>query len=230
MRGKSIAALLVKAKEQLAKIESEYNACLKQKNIKDELKIDIKNLLENLRSVLDYLAHDIRETHCPTAKKDARFYFPILPDAPTFVRQVNQWFPGLQTAKPDLWEYLESVQPYKKKDNAWFGTFNQLNNENKHQDLVEQTRKETNQIRVTTQNGGQVAWNPENVKFGPGVYIGGVPVDPRTQLPIAHENQKIERIIWVDFLFHGLDVSAIGLLRQSFECIDQIAKAVRQHL
>ena len=206
-------------------IESEYRASLQASAISVNLKIDIKNFCENLRSVLDYLAHDIHEAHCSTAKPDDRFYFPILPDVKQFESQMNKWFPDLAFAKPDLWNYLETMQPYHSGF-EWLGQVNKINNENKHGDLVEQTRVERNEIRVTAQSGVQVSWNPNAVKFGNGVSIAGVPVNPSTQLPMPHPSQKVEKIIWVDFQFAGIGVSAIQLLQQTLAGTKQIAEDI----
>lgn len=64
----SINALLERSKQDLTGIEQEYNKSLHTKKIEPSLKIDIKNLCENLRSVLDYLARDIRDKFSPPAK------------------------------------------------------------------------------------------------------------------------------------------------------------------
>ncbi len=64
------------------------------------------------------------------------------------------------------------------------------------------------------------------MKFGGGVSVGGVPVDPRTQMPVPHPSQSVARVTWVDFRFDGIGVSAIGLLRQSVAGTNSIAEAV----
>lgn len=79
-RKESIQALLKKAEAQLRDVETEYNRSLHAKAIEAELRIDIKNLCENMRSALDYLAHDIRERFCPSATPGDRFYFPVMPE------------------------------------------------------------------------------------------------------------------------------------------------------
>lgn len=173
--------------------------------MRPDLQVNIKNLCENLRSVLDYVAHDIRETHCTSADPKARFYFPIIEDNAGFDAQAKKWYPGLEITAPALWNYIESLQPFQPGA-AWLGLFNKVNNDNKHGDLVPQTRTETEQVRVDIDGGGSVAWLPQNVKFDAGVYIGGVPVDPRTQMPVPHPSQTVQRIIWVDFRFEGVDV------------------------
>ena len=224
-RKHDIDALLVRSDDDFAGIESKYNESLRAQEVSTDLRIDIKNLCGNLRSVLDYLAHEIRDRHCPFANPKDRFYFPILPDHSTFESQMSKWFPDLKTSCPDLWDYLESIQPYHP-DYVWLGHFNRLNNENKHGRLVEQTRSKRQEVKATTQGGGQVRWNPQNVKFGSGVRIGGVPVDPRTQLPAPHPSQKVEHITWVDFRFEGIGVSALQLLKSTLEGIQWLSTKV----
>lgn len=229
-RIKSINALLDRSKQDLANIEKEYNSSLHSKNIEASLRIDIKNLCENLRSVLDYLAKDIREIYCAPAKTGERFYFPILPDPTQFSYQIPKWFPDLKSNCPNLHDYLESVQPYQTDKTKWLGLFKRVNNENKHGDLVEQTRSETKQVKVNIQGGGSATWNPSAVKFGSGVSIGGVPVDPTTQMPIRDPSQTVEVITWVDFRFDGIDVSALWLLKESLSGITTIVSDIYKWL
>ena len=224
-RSENIQALLEKADVQLGKIKAEYSKSLHAKAIDATLRIDIKNLCENMRSVLDYLAHDIHERYCQKESSGGRFYFPILPDKKSFDTRLDQWFPGLRQAVPNVVSVLEAVQPFQSGQ-EWLGLFNQLNNENKHGDLVEQTRIEHQETRVTSQRGGQVSWTP-GVTFGQGVSVMGVPIDPRTQLPVPHPSIKVEKIIWVDFQFDGIEVSALGLLEKTLDGIQNIETKLR---
>jgi hypothetical protein len=223
-RKNDVDALINRSQIDFANLEIAYQKSLRDKAISPELRIDIKNLCGNLRSVLDYIARDIRERHCPVAPSKARFYFPIFYDAGKYRHKMERWYPGLDTASPNLWNYLESVQPYHAA-HAWLGKFNDINNENKHGRLVEQTRTETPRVSVTF-GSGRVSWNPNAVTFGRGVYIGGVPVDPNTQMPVPHSSQTVERVIWVDFIFDGINESALGLLKQSLNGIVAIASEV----
>jgi hypothetical protein len=227
-RKASIDALLKHADSVLAKIEAEYQESLHAKSIDAAMRIDIKNLCENLRSALDYLAHEVRESFCHQARADAKFYFPILPDQATFGARVDQWYPGLRSAAPSVVADLEAVQPYQKGF-EWLGYLNKINNENKHGDLVEQIRNETVETRVTGQGGGQVSWGP-GVTFGSGVSIMGVPIDPRTQLPVPSPAVKVERITWVDFQFAGIRISALALLKASVAGVRGIHAKLRPHL
>ncbi len=224
-RRDSIAALFTKAAAQIGQIEAEYNKSLHARSIDAQLRIDIKNVCENMRSALDYIATDIRERYCPSAPTGARFYFPILPDKATFDRRIDEWFPGLRQAVPAVVAALESMQPFQRGQ-EWLGQFNQVNNENKHEDLVEQTRVESIQTSVSAPGGGKVSWGP-GVTFGPGVSVMGVPIDPRTQLPVPHPSIKVERITWVDFQFAGIGTSALGLLKRTLAGVQNIEAAVR---
>ena len=225
-RAENIRALLSRSADDLHQVRKDYDASLQAQAISSELKIDIKNLCENLRSVLDYLAHDMRETHCPVAGKK-NFYFPIFDTAPSFAGQMSAWYPGLDTANAPLYAYLSGLQPYQGADRLWLSQFNKLNNLNKHGDLVEQTRVTFEQVKVSSTSGAQVTWNPANVRFGSGVRIAGVPVDPRTQMPIRDGSLTVQKTIWVDFKFHEPDVSVLPLLSEATAGIAKIAAEVQ---
>ena len=228
-RQADIQALLMQAQQQLREVEDKYQSSLTVKSVSLDLKVKIKNLCENLRSVLDYLAHDILETKCSHPKENDRFYFPILPDRKQFESKMREWFPKLDSTSPDLWSYLESIQPYHGAQAEWLGQLNRVNNENKHSALVEQTRTEIERVKASS-GGGSVEWSPQNVKFRNGVSILGVPVDPSTQLPIPHPSIEVKRIVWVDFRFEGIDKSALGLLKEAADGIGQIAGKVNELL
>lgn len=225
-RKHSIESLLTKAKKLLISIEAEYKNSLNAKEIGQELKVDIKNFCENLRSVLDYLAREIFEGYCAKKKRQKRLYFPISPDLKSFEVVIARFFPGLKKNKKKLCDYLLSIQVFQKKENRWLILFNKLNNENKHEDLVQQTKTESKRVNVKTGNRGLVSWNPDSVKFGSGILIGGVLVDPQTQMPIPHPLQTVEIVTWVDFKFKGIDVSALWLLKKSLREIEKIYKSI----
>jgi len=227
-RQTDINALLIKAEQQLQSIMKAYNSSLHEQAIAAPLRVDIKNYCENLRSVLDYLACGIREKYCPSASP--KVYFPIFSDAKQFSSQTAKWFPGLQAAAPVVWEELEKCQPYQL-GYAWLGSFNEVNNENKHGALVEQIAQEVaSRVQADIAEGGSVSWDPRSVHFGSGVSIGGVPVDPSTQMPAYNPRLKITKTVWVDFQFDGIGVSAIALLQDAIKGVKAINAALTPHL
>lgn len=228
-RADDIQALLARSADTHARIKSEYSASLQKKEIPTDLRLDVKHMLEMLRSVLDYLACDIRETHCPSASVNARFYFPILPDQPTFKKRFAEWFPGLDTTSPGLTKYLESIQPYQRGF-EWLGQLNRINNTNKHDRLAAQERRERpGGARITTPAVGSVSWKP-GVRFTRGVSIMGAVIDPESQLPVPRPGQVVERIVWVDFTFDGTAISVQRMLESGQDGIVKIAADIRKWL
>lgn len=228
-RQKNIDAQIKRAQEILPIIEKEYNNSLHAKNIGEDLKLDIQTFCGHLRSALDYLANDIVEKYCPNAKKGNRLYFPITDSDASFKQRMIDFYPDLRINCPDLYSLLESIQPYLKNENKWLTQFNKINNKNKHLDLVEQIRTETQRVGVTSPNGGSVSWGP-GVTFGAGVQVMGVPVDQRTQLPVPNNIVKTEIITWVDFKFDSMDVSALWLLKESLRQIQDINSQITNFL
>lgn len=227
----SMNAQLKRAKELLPKIEQDYQNSLHKKEIDEDLKLDIQTYCGHLRAILDYLSKDIVETYCPNFKKieKKRIYFPIFGDSTSFKNTMTNKYPELDINCKDLYDYLESIQPYQKDENKWLTQFNRVNNENKHNDLVAQTRTETRTVKVTGQGGGSVRWGP-GVKFGRGVSVMGVPIDPRTQMPVPSNQVKTEVTIWVDFKFDDINVSVLALLKRTLLRVEDIMTNVIKYL
>jgi hypothetical protein len=224
-RAASIDALLKKTNAIFSDLKRAYEASLHEKNIREDLKVDIKNIFENLRSCLDYLAHDIFEVCCASSQKPDRLYFPIRSSLSEFHQATSKDYPGLQGTCSSVYDVLESMQPY---NDPWLGHFNQLNNKNKHQDLVEQTRTEARRTTVSN-SGGSVSWG-SGVTFGSGVSIMGVPIDPRTQLPVSNNQVKTEVVIWIDFRFKDNDRSVLSFIEESIKNVKQIFHNIQKYI
>lgn len=224
-RTASIEALLRKSRDTHAHLKKAYEASLHDKIIREDLKVDIKNTFENLRSCLDYLAHELFEAFCGSASKPKRLYFPIRPSVPEFKKALSADYPGLEVNAKPVYDFLDSIQPY---NDTWLGQFNSLNNENKHQDLVEQSRTEQRQVSVTRPGGGSVSWGP-GVSFGPGVSVLGVPIDPRTQLPVDNNVVQTNITIWVDFKFREHGLSVLPFVESSVDRVERIYKELAKH-
>ena len=221
-RAASIEALLKKARADFARLKDEYKASLHEKHVREDLKVSIKNIFENLRSCLDYLANDTFETHCAGSKRPDRLYFPIRATVHEFGAAVAKDYPALQAAAPKVYGLLEGAQPYR---DPGLGQFNKLNNHNKHQDLVEQSRTERRQITVS-RGGGSVSWG-HGVRFGSGISVMGVPIDPETQMPVPNAVAKTEVVIWVDFRFREIDQSVLPFIDASIQNVDKLFRSLQ---
>lgn len=226
-RKSSIEALIKNCKDKFVILKKEYHASLDHQAVSDDLKIDIKNILENLRSCLDYLACDVSEA-CITGKQLGKIYFPIRQSKQEFDQAINKDFPNLQATNSDVYNILESVQPYHDK---WLGEFNRLNNNNKHQDLEEQTRIESRYVTVSSPNGeDSVSWSSSGVTFSGDVRVMGVSIDPKTQMPVPNNQVKTEITTWVDFKFKDNGESVLPFIEKSIKSVEAIYKRLRQHI
>jgi hypothetical protein len=224
-RAASIEALLKKANADFVELKKAYESSLEHKHVSEDFKVSIKNIFENLRSCLDYLAQDIFERHCASSKKPDRLYFPIRPTSPEFVAAVAKDYPGLQTMSKAVFDILDAVQPYH---DPWLGSFNKLSNHNKHQDLVEQARTETRQVTVS-RGGGSVSWG-SGVTFGGGVSVMGVPIDPRTQMPVPNNIARTEVVTRGNFLFKEINQSVLPFLELSLKNVEDLFGKLKAHV
>lgn len=217
-RSLSIEALIRKARQGHQDLRAAYEASLHERYVREDLKVEIKNIFENLRSCLDYMAHEIYEVFCGQNPPPSHLYFPIRQNEVDFDMAIGNYFPNLVTVAPRIVAFLKSIQPFR---DPWLRNFNQLNNHNKHQDLVPQTRTEVKQVSVTTPGGGSISWG-SGVHFGGGVSVLGVPIDPRTQLPIPNKQVETKIMIWVDFKFKDIDESVLPFIDDSIQKVESI--------
>jgi len=86
---------------------------------------------------------------------------------------------------------------------------------------VEQTRTESSRTTVTRPGSGGVSWTG-GVRFGGNVRVMGVPIDPKTQLPVPNREveTKVER--WVDFSFAETGHSVLPFLKESVDKVESI--------
>ena len=178
-RSARIKALLSKSHEDSLALAAAYDASRGGQPLSDEIKVLIKNIFENLRSCLDYMAHEIFDKFCTGSRKPDKLYFPIRPSATEFTTAIAKSFPGLESTSKAVRDLLESVQPYRTK---WLGQFNKLNNYNKHEDLSDHIQVDGQ--RITMRSGGGIISIGTAIGIAPDAKFFGVPVDPVTRLPV----------------------------------------------
>lgn len=134
-RGNAVAAILRKTHNTTALF---LNAILNndpQKIDIESLRVDLKNLLENHRSALEYVAHYMAEKCVPIPRpKDVQFPVAKPSDDPIgFSQKLNKWFPGLSSSHPALVTYLIGMQPFNS--DAWLHRLSEWTNYHKHHSL-----------------------------------------------------------------------------------------------
>jgi|WetSurMetagenome_2_1015567.scaffolds.fasta_scaffold325202_1 hypothetical protein len=164
-------ALVLHAEAKLSELQEAYDESLSEKSVKATLLIEIKNVMENLRSALEFSAHGLFDKYGSSTRPDPNIYFPYSRFGQTQVEfqrsnRIETCIPGVTAARPDIVAKLESVQSFASPQNEWLPKFMDLNNENKHSQLTPQTRDEARQL--TIQSGGT------SISLGPGcsIYTG----------------------------------------------------------
>ena len=72
-----------------------------------------------------------------------------------------------------------------------------------------------------------MSWGP-GVSFGAGVSVMGVPIDPRTQMPVPNNVVQTEVVTWVDFRFSEVDESVLVFVDESVKNTTNVFQALRQ--
>lgn len=219
-----INAVLKKAEGSIDKIEKEYNESLTAQNISDDLLVDIKDYLGNLRSSLDFLRHKVSKYNFPICKTENEFDNSTTDLSDEFKNAIKKW------------------QPFQGND--WISWFNILNNKSKHLTLIPQIRKEVPQLNISGGQAGISLSGGASISIGRGasISIGGA-VIPGGQIISPNHNfihdkrLRVEKIIWVNFEFDNSDcpdlpsnISALPFLKQCFEKITQAISEIESVL
>ena len=100
-----------------------------------DINIQIKHILEDMQSILDYIAVNIHKKYCNNTQKKIYFiYSSIGENESQYINRLNKNFPGLHDKYPDIYNLLSNVQSFNDKSN-WLVKLNDLTNEVKHNDL-----------------------------------------------------------------------------------------------
>jgi len=242
MRTEQVNALLEHGQTDLNNIEEQYNKALNTTTIPSSLQIDIKNFMENLRSALDYIAHDIYEQQiaghrASTGQSEiTNIYFPYGKTEDDFKSGIGSSLPDLKAVSPNLYNILESIQPFKVADD-WLYDFCSILNEKKHNTLSPQIREEKRSLNIDF--GGA------SIQMGPGSSISGtgfigtstagirlqddtISGDSPAQRTSGNINQTIKR--WISFNFADTGLEVLPLLKKALTSIKGISSDVYQIL
>lgn len=178
----------VEIKKILDNVNSNLNK-LEEKLLDDELKLDetdinieIKHILEDMRSILDYIAVDIYKKYCNNIPKKIYFIYSRVGENETqYLTKMNKNFPGLYDKYPYIYKLLSNVQSFNDNSN-WLVKLNDLTNEVKHNNLyISKVEKEKHTLFQTNDTSMQIVGNMSIQKNGNGygifgtgnVYVGG---------------------------------------------------------
>ncbi|MBW7988685.1 MAG: hypothetical protein FVQ84_01500 [Planctomycetes bacterium] len=220
-RKSDVNTIIAAATEQYEIVRKEYDCALQEQSL--DLRVPVKNLMENLRSSLDYMAHDIYEACCQSSratagKSDPRnIYFPYGRTKADFQSGIGSSLPDLASNNRGVYDLIASIQPFRCND-TWLYDLCSILNEKKHDKLKAQERSETEIYTVESEHGSvSTIVNNPNVKITsmPGaVKIFGVPAEFTSNGIRTAPSDKLahKRTKWIAFTFEGADVNVIGML------------------
>lgn len=149
-RAQAIATLLKRVHRDTGRFLQAHIDAEANRTSVEELKVDLKNILENYRSTLEYVAHYLAAA-CSPQPDEERVQFPIASstdDATSFRVKLDRWFPGLYSSAPQAHACIMSVQPFAS--DPWLRELGDLSNRNKHRILLPHALKEVQSLVVTT--------------------------------------------------------------------------------
>lgn len=233
--------LINESKSILAEIRSAYEQSLNDQEIKPKLLIKIKNLMENLRSALDFTAQYLFNRY-GKSNGSPRIYFPYARlelDLKGFRKKniIQNKIPGLISNRPDIATKIESFQHFASEKNSWLPKFMNLNNENKHQRLTPQTRKEIKQLNIKSKNGKTSISlsGGANISIGQGasVEIGDTIIPSGQTFGAENPPETLggskEIITWVSFEFKDLVEPAYPFLKLALNGCEKIVTELTIH-
>ncbi len=130
--------LIDHSKSVLNDIREKYSSSLREKEIKSELLIKIKNFMETLCSVLDFRVQGLYEKYREDGGEEVMFSYLFNPRTMVEYCQnmvIAHNLVGDQVPKVDIVWIMKDLLPFTSQDDDWLHEFIELNDENSHQNL-----------------------------------------------------------------------------------------------
>jgi len=223
-----IQSQLDRAKELLQDLEKACNDDLQAKNVSGKTKNLSQEVLLKIKHLLDQSIYKFFEKYyfpnlSEVDKKTVKVYFPIVSKKDDLKSVLGRAKMGdLEINYRDFYQFIDSVQPYNQ-DYLWLKHLANFASE-KHIRLTPQIKTETRRVTVS-RGGGSVSWG-QGVTFGGGVSVMGVPINPKTQMPVPNNVAETKVENWISFLLEGSDINVLGLCKKSVEDGEKIIKKV----
>jgi len=213
--------LVKHAKNELNKVKKSYEQSLHKKSIEPKLLIEIKNLMENLRSALDFTAHGLFNKYGNSKKSNVNIYFPYATEGQSsadFQKQnrIERCIPGLSSSRPDIVAKIESYQHFSDPNNRWLPQFMDLNNEN--------LKLRSGGTSISVGQGASIT-----VGSGARIRVGGMVIPGGQKFDVNNPPATIgpgtkEVITWVSSHFSSNNQPVIPFLKQCINGIENIVK------
>jgi hypothetical protein len=219
MQNTDIAELQTHSREEIVKITSQVES--------GEInKVALKNILENLRSTLDYLARDVvlhlKNTN-PNVKE--KVYFPYGQRENHFKSSIKKNFPTLKSSAPEIYDVIEAIQPFKQNHN-WLTDLCGLTNDAKHNFLSKTENIKTtmvNQPGFGTISGTNITMSNNYVN---GVRQDDVHINPKGEATVAKHAGTTIITHNNHIKFQGKEIEIVPFIALCHTNIEKLAKDI----
>lgn len=221
MKKSSIDEILSAISIQLKSIENDIN--LEKIN-----RVTIKNTMENLRSVLDYIAIDINNK---LSSPKSKAYFPYSKERELFNNSVQKNLPNLNIELPNIYNLIKEIQPFESGDD-WLSVICNLVNFAKHNDLSSIEKKE---IFDGITAGGIDINKCKNISLEnvgtTSVYIKKIKIVDGEIIELIIDNfSKVELLSYISFSFSNNEYEILPFLKLSNKNISKFANDIYEIL
>lgn len=196
-------------------------------------KVVLKNTLENLRSVLDYVAKDIVLKLKKIQKNsyiNEKVHFPYGQRENHFKDNVKRNFPTLRQDEPKIYKLIESIQPFKSKTN-WLVDLCELTNEAKHNNLsVTSEQKSTAVIRPGLSYMEGCTHVSSRYSYVDDVRQDDVDIDGKGDVTVIKHSGTTLIVVNNRILFHGRKLEIVSFLKDCFKNIEAFVNEIGQLL
>lgn len=223
-RQNDVAHLLLHVEGELPNIKKAYDASLEKKEIDYFLRIDIKNVMENLRSALDYMAKDIAVNIQGFGKWN---YFPYGYSQMNFSKSTDKTLKNLRIKRPDIYSLIEAMQPHTC-GNSWLPDLCCVVSSKKHDSLVPQVRTSQKIYSIGFRDNDPIISAPAGAIDAPpgAISINKIPItfNTSTGIPQQTDELKVAVITWVSYKFQNTNIEVYPLLMIALAKIKETSK------
>lgn len=223
-----LESMVARAEKLVAELETICDRDLQAQDVSNEVLNITHEIVEKCSNVLDqamtlYFERNIAPLLTKKPKRGG--YFPAARDEESYRSTMGQWRASkLDELAPELDAKLRSLQPFSDQTNVIYARIRELASK-KHTSLEPQMKQKRREVSVTRPGAGSVTWGP-GVKFGSGVRIMGVPIDPHTQMPAHSRGIDVSEMTWVSFHFKEGGEDSLEFCRQAPTAIRHALKVL----
>jgi len=179
-------------------------------------KVILKNTLENMRSILDYVAQDILhklKQNQKNKKLSEKVYFPYGQKESHFKNSVKKNLSSLKHDEPELYDLIEASQPFKSGD-SWIVYLCLLTNEAKHNNLSKTKEQKSVSVKqgnfIHIEGGSNITLHNNYVN---GIRQDDIHVDNNGEVTVVEHSGNTEITINNRIKFHGKELEIVPFLQ-----------------